>query len=404
MKIPFNIDAGDLMSRGSSAEYFSALYSKYQSELVELTRELAPLRERMLAEGYGADFGDMEAEILYMLLREARPDKIAEISPCHGYSTNYILAALTRNNFGRVFSFEITKETNGKPTEVVIAENLLSRLDRSRLVLHVGDAITADIPDVDFLFIDSAHEAWFAAWYLKNLVPRTKLCFVHDIVVRDPTTTALIPKAPITGIRESFFLLHALSVAKTPIAAVADIEHGIAPALRSALTARKGFPERSVIFEGSPCGAVVSRICDAQMQLLDLRQRLLLGDRWAAILGMRDVARANPDDPFTRLCAYQVIADLGYGWRALDQDFIEAKQDVDRISSGGMPDIATFVAALELGAHLNYRPLVRDTLANHKSLGSKATAFFLPVFLEHALPFNRIGASIHRQVFRHARL
>src|SRR5665213_553562 len=112
MKIPFNIDAGDLMSRGSSAEYFSALYSKYQSELVELTRELAPLRERMLAEGYGADFGDMEAEILYMLLREARPDKIAEISPCHGYSTNYILAALTRNNFGRVFSFEITKETN----------------------------------------------------------------------------------------------------------------------------------------------------------------------------------------------------------------------------------------------------------------------------------------------------
>jgi predicted O-methyltransferase YrrM len=397
VQIPFDIDCGTLSGKSLAAAWVSELYTRYSMELSVLTRELAPLRDGMIASGYGADLGDMESEILYMLLRETRPEIVVEISPCHGYSTNYILAALTKTGIGSLHSYEITKETNGRPTEQIIAANLLPSLDRARLNIHIGDAVVAKIPDADFLFIDSAHESWFAAWYVKKLVPRAKLCFVHDIIVQDRATGTLIPKAPTTGIRESFFLLHALFVAQMPLAAIADIELHLKPAARSTIAPRHGYPERSVVFEGKKFNDDVFRICNAQLEILDLRQKILLGDRWAGIFGARKIACENPDDPFTRLCAYQLAADLGYRSWSVDRNFSDMMLDLDCIPRGRLSDIATFVAALELGLRLDYAPLIRNTLAHHRDLRSNATGFFVPIYKAHAYPFNRLAASLWRR-------
>jgi len=60
----------------------------------------------------------------------------------------------------------------GKPIVDTIRDNQMDWLETGRLTVHVGDATEADIPSPDFLFLDSAHEAWFASWYFTDLVPR----------------------------------------------------------------------------------------------------------------------------------------------------------------------------------------------------------------------------------------
>ena len=70
--------------------------------------------------GHVAAFGDIEGEIMYLVIRELRPDCIFEISPAAGYSTNYILAALTANGHGCLHSFDINGMIHGSPAESVI--------------------------------------------------------------------------------------------------------------------------------------------------------------------------------------------------------------------------------------------------------------------------------------------
>ncbi len=58
------------------------------------------LEPRMLAQT-----DDEDCEILYLLLRAERPEHVVEISPFHGWSTSWILAALRDNGRGRLVSY-----------------------------------------------------------------------------------------------------------------------------------------------------------------------------------------------------------------------------------------------------------------------------------------------------------
>jgi hypothetical protein len=79
--MPFGIDPGTLKCETAGAGFFEHLYARYRPELLTLTAALAPKREVMLKAGLGADFGDLEGELLYMLVRESTPDLVIEISP-----------------------------------------------------------------------------------------------------------------------------------------------------------------------------------------------------------------------------------------------------------------------------------------------------------------------------------
>ena len=168
---------------------FPKLYERYTDELRSVGIRLRDVYHRMQRRGDGTAFGDMEGECLYLLLREQKPDVVFEISPNAGWSTNYILAALTANQKGVLHSFEVLTRYRGRPIEAIIRGNQHPDWDQRRLHVHIGDArqtTEAVGGPIDFLFLDSCHEAWFAQWYIATLFPRVSgLVLIQDIAFLD---------------------------------------------------------------------------------------------------------------------------------------------------------------------------------------------------------------------------
>jgi len=178
-------------AEGSKCHRFDpiSLYRKYDAELRALARMLRPIFHKMQSKGHGVGIGDVEGELLYLLVRETRPDVVFEISPDCGWSTNYLMAGLTKNAHGMLHSFEIASMKHGEPTETLVRNNLHRDCDQSRFMFHLGDARTT-VPtvtgDVQFVFIDSCHEDWFGEWYIKEVFPRVRgTAFVQDIAFID---------------------------------------------------------------------------------------------------------------------------------------------------------------------------------------------------------------------------
>jgi predicted O-methyltransferase YrrM len=187
-----------------SRDSLLALWDKYSRELAALSVPMAAKLTEMQAAGYGVGFGDLEGELLYILVREQKPEIIYEISPNCGYSTNYLLAAVTRNGTGRVESFEMNEAFNGVPIRDVIRGNLIGLCDPARHHVTIGDArveslrrLAEGIPS--FTLIDSCHDDYFAEFYVKALLPRlTGTVVIQDILHFDPRPE---------GSTESFYLL-----------------------------------------------------------------------------------------------------------------------------------------------------------------------------------------------------
>lgn len=165
------------------------LYERYRNELVRLARCLRCKYHAMQRVGDPTGISDVEGELLYLMLRETKPEQVFEISPAAGWSTNYILAALTANAKGVCHSFETNRRIRGRWTEEVVRSNQVELCDQSRLKIHIGDArekVEAVQGPVGFLFIDSCYEDWFANWYVNTLFPRVKgTVMVEDVAFSD---------------------------------------------------------------------------------------------------------------------------------------------------------------------------------------------------------------------------
>ncbi|KUN53985.1 methyltransferase [Streptomyces canus] len=125
-----------------------------------------------------AQLDDIEAEITYLLLRETRPETVVEIGTFHGWSTTWILQAVKDNGSGHLYSYDIVDH---------VVRNVPEQLSAGRWTFTQGDAREnlEKIPDTaDFLFIDAAHSARFARWYIQHLLPHMRpgipMC-VHDV-------------------------------------------------------------------------------------------------------------------------------------------------------------------------------------------------------------------------------
>ena len=121
---------------------------------------------------------DLEAEITYLLLRHHQPRNVVEIGTYYGWSTTWILSALRDNGTGHLHSFDIVDHA---PRHV--PENLAT----DRWTFTQGDvrAKVAHMPaHTDYLFIDAAHNGWFARWYIHHLLPTLPAHIpisVHDV-------------------------------------------------------------------------------------------------------------------------------------------------------------------------------------------------------------------------------
>lgn len=157
-------------------DHIGGLYRAYAEDLDQVREK----QRRLLAPpaSMKAQLDDLEAEITYLLLREARPETVVEIGTFHGWSTTWILQALRDNGTGHLHSYDITDN---------VVRGVPDQLSTGRWTFTQGDAREnlEKIPDTaDFLFIDAAHSARFARWYLQNLFPRMTpgipVC-VHDV-------------------------------------------------------------------------------------------------------------------------------------------------------------------------------------------------------------------------------
>ena len=164
-------------------------YREHDGELRELASLMRTQYFYMSKRGHSAGISDVEGELLYLLIRSMKPETVFEISPDTGWSTNYILAALTANSWGTVHSFEIRGRKKGMSTEQVIRRNQSHYWDQNRLVVHIGDAVeTTNLitGGIDLLFIDSCHDGWFADWYIEKLLPRVSgIVWLEDIAFSD---------------------------------------------------------------------------------------------------------------------------------------------------------------------------------------------------------------------------
>jgi predicted O-methyltransferase YrrM len=144
-----------------SDQFVGELYVKYADALREVRAEQRARR----ATGMRAQLDDIEAEITYLLLREYRPDTVVEIGALHGWSSTWILSALRDNGMGHLHSIDLIDQARRTVPADLAA-------DRWRFV-H-GDVRTnlGRLPSaIDYLFVDAAHSARFARWYLGRLLP-----------------------------------------------------------------------------------------------------------------------------------------------------------------------------------------------------------------------------------------
>ncbi|MFD9964933.1 class I SAM-dependent methyltransferase [Amycolatopsis sp. NPDC058986] len=128
-----------------------------------------------------AKLDDIEAELTYLLIRHFRPELVTEVGTFHGWSTTWILQALRDNGSGRLASYDlIDNAVRAVPPE----------LAKDRWDFHHGDVRERDddwAAKTDYLFIDAAHTASFARWYLANLLPAVPdgiPVSVHDVFHR----------------------------------------------------------------------------------------------------------------------------------------------------------------------------------------------------------------------------
>lgn len=123
-------------------------------------------------------FDDIEAELTYLLVRAERPAVVLEIAPYYGWSTTWLLQALRDAGSGRLHSYDLVDYSQWTmPPELAHGRWIFTQGD----VREHLDRLPAGI---GFLFLDAAHTAEFADWYIDSLFPRLApgtVVGVHDV-------------------------------------------------------------------------------------------------------------------------------------------------------------------------------------------------------------------------------
>ena len=151
----------------------------YRTHAADLSAVIAQQREfRAATPSMTPQLDDLEAEITYLLLRDTRPAYVMELGTFHGWSTTWILSALRDNGSGHLHSFDRIDD---------VLRNVPAELGDGRWRFVHGDVRErlADVPrDAGYLFVDAAHTASFARWFLAELFPLVPAGIpvsVHDV-------------------------------------------------------------------------------------------------------------------------------------------------------------------------------------------------------------------------------
>ncbi|WP_254125310.1 class I SAM-dependent methyltransferase [Amycolatopsis sp. CA-230715] len=159
-----------------SFDFVADLYRKYADDLRAVREEQRALRAANTS--VKAQLDDLEAEITYLLVRDRRPEVVVEIGALHGWSTTWMLRALRDNGTGHLYTHDIIDNAR---------HNVPEELAEGRWTFVHGDArekLAGHEHKIDYLFVDAAHTAKFARWYVTELFPTVPAgvpVSVHDI-------------------------------------------------------------------------------------------------------------------------------------------------------------------------------------------------------------------------------
>lgn len=158
--------------------YASTLYRTHRDALAGARTA----QRALLAGGAKAQLDDVEAELTYLFVRDRAPGTVVELGALHGWSTTWILRALRdAGNDGRrgeLHSYDLIDRA---------ARTVPPELAKDRWTFHHGDVRgnVRELPDdTGYLFIDAAHTAGFARWYIDRvfpLIPPGTPVSVHDV-------------------------------------------------------------------------------------------------------------------------------------------------------------------------------------------------------------------------------
>ncbi|MFC4068978.1 class I SAM-dependent methyltransferase [Actinoplanes subglobosus] len=157
-------------------DHVTDLYREFQDDLRTVRKEQRELR--VLRPGMKTQLDDLEAEITYLLIRAGRPATVVEIGSLHGWSTTWILRALRDNRAGSLITHDLIGNAR---------HNVPADLADGRWTFVPGDAretLRDHRHTIDHLFIDAAHTASFARWFVGDLFPTVRpgvTVSVHDV-------------------------------------------------------------------------------------------------------------------------------------------------------------------------------------------------------------------------------
>ncbi len=156
--LEFLADAFDIDGDAICAEYIHSDFAAYyRARREELERFTAPYRF-----GSSLPFG---CELLYLLVRAAKPRVAVETGVLYGSSSAAILAALARNGMGELYSIDLGNAAQEPPNDFFVPRHL-----QDRWHLTIGDSrrelprLLARLGTIDMFHHDSLHTFEHMMW------------------------------------------------------------------------------------------------------------------------------------------------------------------------------------------------------------------------------------------------
>lgn len=173
--------SGDEVARAvkvlNRSRYIAGLYGTYGQDLAAILDEQRALHDGLTSRGIWCMFDDIEAELLYLFIREMGFGMALEIGSGCGWSTTWMLHALKLTG-GKLLSLD--RDTN--TPEFVPSDLAGDRWDFSRM--DVRDTSGESLAQLDFLLVDTDHQPNLVEWIIEHVFPLVRpggRIAVHDV-------------------------------------------------------------------------------------------------------------------------------------------------------------------------------------------------------------------------------
>lgn len=160
------------------SKYIAGLYQTYGQDLVAVREEQRSLYQSLTSRGIWCQFDDIEAELLYLFIREMDAGMAVEIASGPGWSTSWMLQALRAMEAGALRSFDKNCNT---------PDFVPAKLAKPgwRFVKQDIQEVSGALPEqVDFLLVDTDHQPELVDWIIEHIFPLVRSggrVAVHDV-------------------------------------------------------------------------------------------------------------------------------------------------------------------------------------------------------------------------------